>query len=242
MGRAASRAHATSQFDLVLGTRRGVGYGTVLTSLPNDSDRRELGRLVAQFERGSLSSEAVALLSEHRQQLESWPLLKELHERYCEHLVEIAKARYGAQPARTLRVFGFKVADRLFEDEKLQLVFDAGLLAQARQRSLVLLKAGLLNEEALVEALYLKEFERVAGAQCFAARERICGNYLGISAPPVNLNDVTAWRAAVIEVLKEPAIYEGVSARTRMQSLLGRVRPRAKRVEPPARRRQRYLR
>jgi hypothetical protein len=195
--------------------------------------------LLERLQAGDQSNEALELLFAHYHEFEAAPLLKELYDGYCQHLIEVAKARYGDAPERTLRAFGFAAADSLFENEKLQTLFEQGLITQARSRSQALIRVGELVEDAVTEAMFLQEFQRVAGAQCFAARTRLCKEFLGVETVPPNLVDVTAWRAAVIRVLDD---VSGYTTREDMQRLLENARPHATNAPPPARRRQRYIR
>lgn len=82
---------------------------------------------------------------------------------------------------------------------------------------------------------------RVAAAQCFQDRGRLCHKFLGEREVPPNLRDPSAWRVVVRSLMETgPGEDEGFS-KERISAAMKDTHTTDKRPELPWRRRQRYI-
>jgi len=234
-------------FDEVVGRRRGVQVGDLLSLNPTDIDRAELERMCGPVDRGQLA-EALEFLASHRAELmdrngnltKRFTLVAQLHERVASQLAKAAKRHHLSQSLAALKALGFEPDiehGRLLSDHRLQDILDSELTQQASRRCLNLLKAGMDVTERAADAAYEDAFVKTAGAQCFQNRERLCQWLLDGPVPP-NLTDVSAWRHVVKTLYDSPSLGE---SREGVARVLRGAKSQQRRSAPTPRRRQRYL-
>jgi len=86
------------QFAAIMGNRRGVKEGNLFATQPTTTDRRELQRIVGLVNQGTFN-EAMAILREHYDEIEALPLLTELDESLCLHLINVEQQAHFLEGA-----------------------------------------------------------------------------------------------------------------------------------------------
>jgi len=229
------------QFSAVMGNRRGVKEGDLFATDPTTTDRRELQRLVSLVNQDSFD-EAAGILKEHYADIETLPLLTELDKSLCLRLINVEQQAHFLEGVEVMRALGFDpdVENGKLFDEKMQVIFNKNLFALARGRTHSLLQKGMPLTELVGREAYAQEFRRIGGSQCFQKRGYFCKKILGSSTVPPNLVEPSAWHAFVGN-LAERLRSSGSLEPEELPAILRSCRATDKRVEPPKRRKQRYV-